>query len=73
MNNTIQDIKKALANEEFELHYQPKVNFLKGRVSGAECLVRWNHPDKGFISPDDFIPLAEESENLQHMNDGKKA
>ena len=60
MNITKQDIEHALANNEFELHYQPKVNFLKGRVSGAECLIRWNHPDKGFVSPDDFIPLAEE-------------
>ena len=55
-----QDIERALAKHELELYYQPKVNFLKGRVSGAECLIRWNHPDKGFISPDDFIPLAEE-------------
>ena len=61
MNITKQDIEHALANHEFELQYQPKVNFLKGRVSGAECLVRWKHPDKGFISPDHFIPLAENS------------
>ena len=61
MNITQQDIEHALANQEFELQYQPKVNFLKGRISGAECLIRWNHPDKGFISPDHFIPLAEDS------------
>ena len=61
MNITTQDIEHALANQEFELQYQPKVNFLKGCISGAECLIRWNHPDKGFISPDHFIPLAEKS------------
>ncbi len=61
MNITKPDIERALENKEFELHYQPKVNFLKGRVSGAECLIRWSHPDKGFIPPDVFIPLAEKT------------
>ena len=61
MNITTQEIEAALANQEFELQYQPKVNFLKGRISGAECLIRWNHPVKGFISPDEFIPLAEKA------------
>lgn len=61
MKITSQDIEYALANQEFELQYQPKVNFLKGRISGAECLIRWNHPEKGFIPPDHFIPLAEET------------
>ncbi len=61
MKVNTQDIERALANQEFELQYQPKVNFLKGCVSGAECLIRWNHPDEGFISPDDFIPLAEKA------------
>lgn len=61
MNITKSDIEHALANQEFELHYQPKVNFLKGRISGAECLVRWIHPDRGLIPPDHFIPLAEKT------------
>lgn len=61
MNITKLDIERGLANQEFELHYQPKVNFIEGRVSGAECLVRWNDPDKGLIPPDLFIPLAEET------------
>ena len=61
MNITTQEIEAALARQEFELQYQPKVNFLKGRISGAECLIRWNHPVKGFISPDEFIPLAEKA------------
>jgi len=61
MNVTKQDIEHALERQEFELHYQPKVSFLEGQVSGAECLVRWNHPDKGRIPPDLFIPLAEQT------------
>ncbi len=61
MDVALQEIENALANQEFELQYQPKVNFLKGRISGAECLIRWNHPEKGFISPDHFIPLAEKT------------
>ena len=61
MDITKQDIEHALANQEFELYYQPKVNFLTGRVSGAECLIRWNHSSKDIILPDYFIPLAEET------------
>ena len=62
-----QDIERALANQEFELLYQPKVNFLKGRVSGAECLIRWNHPERGLVSPDLFIPLAEETDLIREI------
>lgn len=61
MNIAALNIEHALANQEFELQYQPKVNFLQGTVSGAECLVRWNHPEQGLISPDRFIPIAEQT------------
>ncbi len=61
MNLTKLDIEQALANNEFELYFQPKVSFLKGSVSGAECLVRWIHPEHGFVSPDHFIPVAEQA------------
>lgn len=61
MNIEKQAIEQALANQEFELQYQPKVSFLTGCISGAECLIRWNHPDKGLVSPDHFIPLAEKT------------
>ena len=67
MNITQSDIEHALANQEFELHFQPKVNFLKGSISGAECLVRWNHPEKGLIPPDLFIPLAEKTELVSQI------
>ncbi|MCG6938350.1 MAG: EAL domain-containing protein [Gammaproteobacteria bacterium] len=53
------DLRKAVKNEEFELYYQPKVNSDSGKVMGMECLLRWIHPDEGFISPDDFIHIAE--------------
>lgn len=61
MDVTSQDIENALANQEFELQYQPKVSFLRGCISGAECLIRWNHREKGYIPPDHFIPLAEKT------------
>lgn len=61
MSVTKKHIERALAEKAFTLHFQPKVSFLTGRISGAEALVRWEDPDKGFIAPDMFIPLAEES------------
>ncbi|BFM47917.1 EAL domain-containing protein [Marinomonas sp. THO17] len=54
-------LRKAIDNEEFELHYQPKVALPKENVVGAEALIRWNHPELGMVSPNKFIPLAEES------------
>jgi diguanylate cyclase (GGDEF)-like protein len=55
------DLRKAIANSEFELYYQPILYLQTGKVSGFEALVRWNHPEKGMISPADFIPVAEET------------
>jgi diguanylate cyclase (GGDEF)-like protein len=54
------DIRKALANEEFELFYQPLVNLKSGRISTCEALLRWNHPERGTVSPVDIIPVAED-------------
>jgi diguanylate cyclase (GGDEF)-like protein len=54
------DLRKALAAGQFELFYQPFVDLLTNKVSGFEALVRWNHPVRGLVPPDEFIPLAEE-------------
>ncbi len=54
------DIRKALANEEFELFYQPLVNLKSGKIATCEALLRWNHPVRGTVSPIDIIPVAED-------------
>ena len=54
------DLRKALANEEFELFFQPLVNLKSGRISTCEALLRWNHPVRGTVSPTDIIPVAED-------------
>jgi diguanylate cyclase (GGDEF)-like protein/PAS domain S-box-containing protein len=55
------DLRKALATEQFELHYQPLVVLETNDVNAFEALLRWNHPARGMISPADFIPIAEET------------
>lgn len=54
------DLKSALANGEFELFYQPIVRLDDNKVSAFEALLRWHHPERGLVSPTEFIPLAEE-------------
>jgi diguanylate cyclase (GGDEF)-like protein/PAS domain S-box-containing protein len=54
------DLRTAIAQDQFELHYQPIVELASGAITKAEALIRWNHPDKGLISPAEFIPIAEE-------------
>jgi diguanylate cyclase (GGDEF)-like protein len=54
-------LRRGLEAGEFVLHYQPKVNLQTGRITGAEALVRWNHPEKGFLYPGSFVPLAEQT------------
>jgi len=53
------EIRKAIDGGQFELHYQPKVDAETWSLVGAEALLRWNHPDRGSISPEEFIPVAE--------------
>ncbi len=55
------DLRRAIDREEFEVNYQPIVSLESGRISGFEALVRWRHPERGLIPPNDFIHIAEEN------------
>lgn len=62
--NKIQDeheLSRAIENNEFELYYQPQFDLAQKKIISAEALIRWNHPSKGLVFPNDFIPLAEDS------------
>jgi diguanylate cyclase (GGDEF)-like protein len=63
------DLRKALAAEQFELYYQPLVDIASREVSGFEALVRWNHPERGIITPDQFIPVAEDIGLIVQLGD----
>ena len=54
-------LRRALERDQFELHYQPKVDMATGQITGVEALLRWTHPDLGVLPPAQFIPLAEET------------
>ncbi|MCC2095304.1 MAG: EAL domain-containing protein [Hyphomicrobiales bacterium] len=56
-----QDLSKALAGHQFELYYQPLFHLTHKSVTGYEALLRWHHPERGLVSPADFIPVAEET------------
>lgn len=59
--NLENDLRHALERDEFLLHYQPQFDLSSQQIVGFEALLRWDHPDQGFISPVDFIPIAEET------------
>ncbi len=55
------DLRSALRGNELELYFQPRIDLATEEVRGAECLLRWNHPERGLVGPDEFIPMAERS------------
>jgi diguanylate cyclase (GGDEF)-like protein/PAS domain S-box-containing protein len=62
-------IQEALDRGEFVLHYQPKVDMRAGQVTGAEALVRWQHPERGLLVPEEFLPLIEDHELIVRLGD----
>ncbi|MGM0951365.1 MAG: sensor domain-containing protein [Pseudomonadota bacterium] len=63
------ELRAAVAEEQFELHFQPKVDLATGTLIACEALIRWNHPVRGLISPGDFIPIAEQSQLIGPIGD----
>lgn len=63
------ELRRAIELDQLELHYQPKQNLVTQRITGAEALLRWRHPDRGLVPPDQFIPLAEESDLILLLGD----
>lgn len=55
------DLRRALERREFRLFYQPIINLKTGRLSGAEALIRWRHPEEGLVSPQNVIAIGEET------------
>jgi diguanylate cyclase (GGDEF)-like protein/PAS domain S-box-containing protein len=63
------ELRRAIKEKEFEIHYQPQVNAHTGELEGAEALVRWIHPTAGMVSPVEFIPVAEETGLIRDIGD----
>jgi diguanylate cyclase (GGDEF)-like protein len=64
-----QDLRLAIENNEFELYYQPQVELKTGIIVGVEALIRWHHPEKGLLSPDKFIHVAERIGQIKQLGD----
>jgi EAL domain-containing protein (putative c-di-GMP-specific phosphodiesterase class I) len=64
-----QDLRQALVDGGFEVHYQPLVHLGSNAVSGCEALLRWRHPERGMVSPAEFIPIAEDTGLINELGD----
>ncbi|MCU7924409.1 MAG: EAL domain-containing protein [Candidatus Thiodiazotropha sp. (ex Dulcina madagascariensis)] len=62
-------LRHALQEDQFQIYYQPKIDLKAGRVLGAEALLRWRHPEEGFIPPDEFVPVAEEAGLIKEIGE----
>ena len=61
------DLREALLNNQTQLYYQPKTNLATGKVVGVEALIRWHHPERGWVPPIDFVPMAEKTGVIKHL------
>lgn len=61
------DLRRAIERQEFVVYYQPLVSLTTGRIAGFEALLRWRHPERGFVSPLEFIPIAEETRLIEPL------
>ncbi len=64
----LRDLETAVANEEFEVWFQPQVDYARRELVGAEALVRWRHPTRGLLMPGVFVPLLEKSDNIHQLD-----
>ncbi|HEX8989507.1 MAG TPA: EAL domain-containing protein [Rhodocyclaceae bacterium] len=64
-----EQLRDAVAGRQFVLHYQPRVDLVSGLIVGAEALIRWQHPQRGLLEPDEFIPLAEQTGFIEAIGD----
>ena len=68
-HESLERIRLALTRDEFVLHYQPKVNMRRGTIVGAEALIRWQHPERGLLSPAAFLPALENQALMVDLGD----